>query len=242
MTPRLGRKYGKLTVVDVYEHRKDGNNRYLCSCECGGTKITSWQNLARGDTKSCGCLRNAPKNTLMPTKHSVVGVKKHPLYETYRTMLRRCYEPGYHNYAYYGGVGVTVCQAWREDFWSFAADMGDRPDGTSIDRVDTGGNYEPGNCRWATSYEQATNRKNTTYVLLDGVRMPTHTAARALNVDPDKLVQARKLAATPADALARVLACAALYNRQQEGKKVNWGPDILALVPKIRGAFAIQDV
>lgn len=87
------------------------------------------------------------------------GKTKHPLYDIYMDMLGRCRRPTHQRYADYGGRGITVCERWRADFWSFVADMGERPPGRSLDRTDNDKGYSPDNCRWATAKEQRANRR-----------------------------------------------------------------------------------
>jgi hypothetical protein len=82
-----------------------------------------------------------------------------PTHISWRSMIHRCEDENHENYPYYGGRGVTICGRWRKSFASFLSDMGERPEGTTIDRIDPGGNYEPGNCRWATEEVQQANRR-----------------------------------------------------------------------------------
>lgn len=87
------------------------------------------------------------------------GKSKHPLYNSYHEMVARCTRPTHPRYADYGGRGITVCERWRSDFWAFVSDMGERPPGYSLDRIDNDAGYSPGNCRWATPAEQRANRR-----------------------------------------------------------------------------------
>ena len=91
----------------------------------------------------------------------VKGNTRHPLYKTWEGMKNRCLNPNYPEFHYYGGRGITVCPEWRSSFWQFVADMGPKPSSKhSIDRVNPNGDYEPNNCRWATSIEQANNKRD----------------------------------------------------------------------------------
>lgn len=111
------------------------------------------------------------------------GAKRRPEYNTWKLMRRRCHVPTRKDYRLYGARGIRVCDRWNESFWAFLKDMGPRPSAKhSIDRIDVNGNYEPGNCRWATNAEQGRNRRSNVWVLLNGQRMCVADAEAALGV------------------------------------------------------------
>lgn len=155
-TPRIipaGARYGKLTVTVP---RSVGEKRVQCRCDCGQTRsvpLTSW-----GRTRSCGCARREA-NVARCTTH---GHSSDSLYLTWSDLVGRCTRPSHKRYADYGGRGIQVCARWRS-FAAFLADVGERPPGLTLDRIDNDGNYEPGNVRWTTRSVQNRNRRPCAY-------------------------------------------------------------------------------
>lgn len=98
----------------------------------------------------------------------LTGFAQHPLYASWHQMLRRCYKPSNPKYPRYGARGITVCDEWRHSFLTFLADMGPRPEGKSLDRLDNDGPYAPWNCRWATPKQQARNSSKMRYITFAG--------------------------------------------------------------------------
>ena len=151
MTQRIdisGQRFGLLTAIS---HVK--GIRWQCSCDCGNTAVVASLDLRNGHTQSCGCLRVTETSKRMK-KH---GMTKTPTHRSWISMRRRCNEPTHDQYKYYGGAGIKVCERWQDSFENFLADMGERPEGMTLDRKDPKGDYEPSNCRWATQKEQMNN-------------------------------------------------------------------------------------
>lgn len=151
-------RYGRLTLVrrDV-GRSSDGHIKSLWRCDCGTETEIARSRVRRGTTASCGCLARERASE----SHTIHGGKGTVEYSSWTAMKRRCEAPGDKDYPRYGGRGVTVCHSWSASFADFLAHIGPRPDGTTLDRIDSRRGYEPGNVRWATAQVQGRNRRGT---------------------------------------------------------------------------------
>jgi len=173
-----GRVFGTWHVEDVASVAKNGAVRWNCVCECGSRSVVEAAKLLGGGSRSCGC---RPHSTHGATR----GEQRAPEYEAWLHMRRRCNDPQDPGYQAYGGRGISVCERWLK-FENFLTDMGPKPTAAhSIDRYpNNDGNYEPGNCRWATAPEQARNRRSNILITI-GERTMCATdwaSERGLNV------------------------------------------------------------
>lgn len=151
--------FGRLVAIE-----RDGI-RWRCRCECGGFVNVRLTDLRRGSTKSCGCLRSE-NTTAMRTTH---GLYHHPVRMVWKNMVARCTDPDHIEYRRYGARGISVCDAWKslKSFHEWAIAAGWKK-GLQIDRIDNGGNYEPGNCRIVDCVTNANNRRNNHHLTAFG--------------------------------------------------------------------------
>lgn len=179
-----GRRFGRLVALERVGRTLAPNgtrqSMWRCRCDCGNETVVKYIALTTGNTRSCGCMEEENRHSNM---QKVLGQRRksvsmdfvgnldaHPLYKTWKSMLMRCNNPNVDGYKHYGGRGIKVCDRWSGNlgFESFVNDMGERPDGTTLDRIDVNGNYEPSNCRWATTEQQMNNRTDNSRIILNG--------------------------------------------------------------------------
>lgn len=155
-----GQRFGRLVAIAPGGKGERGCTLWRCICDCGNIKNFRSGNLKNKHTRSCGCLKVELAGNQGKT-HGMSGTKT---YGIWRSIKTRCLDSNSPYYHYYGGRGITICDRWIESFENFLADMGEAPEGLSIDRINNNGSYEPGNCRWATALEQAENRNSAVLI------------------------------------------------------------------------------
>lgn len=175
-----GQKIGKLTVLSKAPSLK-GASTWMCKCECGTIKRIRGQYLRNGDAVSCGCYVKSMR--IIHGRRSSQRKYTDPTYTTFISMKGRVLNPNNPAYHNYGGRGIKICQEWLDEgFVKFLADMGERPPGMSLDRIDTNGDYCPENCRWSTYSEQAQNRRNSKLLSSSNKTQTLAAWARELNL------------------------------------------------------------
>lgn len=161
---QVGQQFERLTVLDP-ETRKNGVRAALCQCSCETPAVlVPVKHLVHGRVRSCGCIKREQTIERNRAAASRGGATTHPLFSHWAAAMNRCYNPAAGNYRWYGGRGISVWEGWYDDPGAFIAyieeNLGSRPPGMSLDRIDNDGNYEPGNLKWSTPAERARNRRS----------------------------------------------------------------------------------
>lgn len=163
---KVGDVFGNWTIVEILPKTVNYHKHFICKCVCGKTKEIDAYNVLSGKSTNCGCVRDLKTKERM-TKH---GQKQTRLYNIWCSMKERCNNPNSQAYKDYGGRGISICKDWQDDymnFYNWSINNGyDKK--LTIDRIDVNGNYEPLNCRWATTDEQCNNRRNNIKITYNG--------------------------------------------------------------------------
>lgn len=163
---KVGDVFGNWTIVEILPKTVNYHKHFICKCVCGKTKEIDAYNVLSGKSTSCGCVHDLKTKERM-TKH---GQKQTRLYNIWCSMKERCNNPNSQAYKDYGGRGISICKDWQDDymnFYNWSINNGyDKK--LTIDRIDVNGNYEPLNCRWATTDEQCNNRRNNIKITYNG--------------------------------------------------------------------------
>lgn len=205
------RRFGRLYVVGtepLLRRKPNGRNQawWDCICDCGCTKFVPASKLIGDETKSCGCLRTE-KSRLRSYKHGhAAGRTATSAYSVWTSMKTRCYNPECVAYQDYGGRGITVCDRWKDSFETFLADLGEPPEGLTLDRINNDGPYSPENCRWATQAQQKRNTRRNIWVDYQGDSYVLTDLAAKFNIPKGTLWLALQRGEPMEEAIPRLIA------------------------------------
>ncbi len=172
----IGKRFGRLVVESIsHRERRPNGAMYIywkCRCDCGGVKLSKTDHLKKGETISCGCARREMYEGLKVTSYrhghcSGANGAGSSTYTRWVQMVQRCTKPTHPMWKHYGARGINVCEAWLH-FPRFLRDMGEAPKRTHLDRINNDGNYEPGNCRWASYKESGRNKRTLRLIEFNG--------------------------------------------------------------------------
>lgn len=178
-----GEKFGRLTVISLENQRYRNQAVWLCQCSCNDDKfVRMTTGKLKSGTKSCGCLIKEKARKMCIERNTTHGLRFHPLYGVWCGMKSRCYNKNSQDYPNYGGRGIVVCDEWLNDFSKFVRDMGDRPPGNSLDRIDVNLGYCPENCKWSNNETQGNNKTDNVFIEYNGKTRSLSQWAREYNL------------------------------------------------------------
>lgn len=198
-----GMKFNRLTVIHLHHVNDNYQKWWECKCDCGKSVVVYQGGLKCGDNQSCGCFKKENNAKLMRIRSTTHGMARTQEYQSWSGMWNRCTNPKYVLFHRYGGRGIRVCERW-EKFENFFQDMGTKPKGMSLGRIDNDGNYEPCNCRWETPTQQCNNTRRSVRVegktiqnLSDdlGIKKATLYYRRRHGYSPEQIKRKKKYAA-----------------------------------------------
>ena len=160
--------FGKLTVI---EYISNNGKNWKCKCECGNIHYINTYRLTHINNISC-----------VKCSRQTHGYSSSITYKSWQRIKQSCYNINNHKYKNYGGRGIKVCDRWLDSFENFLEDMGERPEGMTLDRIDNNGDYEPSNCRWATIIEQNNNKRNNHYITYNNKTLTIAEWSRVFNI------------------------------------------------------------
>lgn len=192
-----GMRFGYLTVIKK-NGRVSNHNKWLCKCDCGNEVSCFQYNLERGTSTSCGCKRSCYARQ----KRNCHGESTSTLYKKWSSMKTRCENSANAGYKYYGGKGIKICDEWQE-FWNFRewAYANGYKDGLTIERIDINGDYCPQNCKWISAYEQASNKRNNSFIEYGGKKQTASQWARELGIGKDTITYRIRAGWSPEECL-----------------------------------------
>lgn len=194
-----GMRFGRLTAVAAVPSDERGRSLWHFVCDCGAVKIARSWNVTRGLVSSCGCKAKEWRGGFK-ARVTTHGLSKTRTYRIWQGAIQRCMDAGDESHADYGARGIRVCDRWMS-FENFLADMGKAPAGLSIDRKDNDGNYEPGNCKWATRAEQSRNTRRTRLITMNGRTQCLTDWAKEMGLSFHAVHKRIKTGYTPEEAL-----------------------------------------
>lgn len=196
-----GERYGRLLVIGPFK-TEGKRRRWLCRCDCGTECFIALYHLRGGRTVSCGCRLREIQTSGQATHGHARGGSLTTTYRCWTAIQQRCHNLNNVGYADYGGRGIRMCDRWRNSFQAFLADMGAKPAGHQIDRIDSDGNYEPDNCRWVTPRVNNRNRRSVRWIEFEGRTQTLTDWAAELGISAGALFQRL---ASPSWSLERAL-------------------------------------